>query len=422
MSLSFLGRYAGLQALIKNQQPNAEFVHCAAHNLNLVVNDSVKNILEISKFYDIVEELYVFFSDSLLRWNALNSEIRENKVVVLTLKRLCPTRWSSRLDALFSIKTNFTCILKCLTNIVLISKKSNEKVKAMALKNKTECFDFILMLEFQFEVMQKVQLLSKLMQSSDVDLETVSLKLKQVKTDFIDLRKHFNEVVSNAKVLAQEWKIDTTLKSHRQNVAKRFFDEIASDTVFSSELQKFKITVFYASLDIIIAQISNRFTSFENTVQPFMFLNPIYLSNVTKEDLTENCAKLVNKYENDLSFDLENEIKQFQSLFSNDIKKLASIWELCEFIFNKNCLLCSNLPNLCTALQLFITMPVTSASAERSFSKLKLIKTFLRNTIGESRLSNLAIIGIEAQKARNLNIENLVDTFIKTKKRRFCLK
>lgn len=419
----FSGKYAGLQALIKNQQPNAEFVHCAAHNLNLVINDSVKNILEISKFYDIVEELYVFFSDSLPRWNALNREIRENKTVILTLKRLCPTRWSSRLDALFSVKTNFIGILKCLTNIVLISKKSNEKVKALALKNKIECFDFILMLEFQFKVMQNVNLLSKLMQSSDVDLENITIKLKKIRTDFTDMRhKQFDEIVNNAKMLAKAWNIDATLKNRRQKVAKQFFDELATDTAFMTELQKFRITVYYASLDIIIAQLSNRFTSFENTVHLFMFLNPSNLSNITKDDLSKACDKLVNKYKNDLSSELEIEIIQFRSLFSDEIKKLTSIWELCEFIFNKNCLLCSSLPNFCTVLQLFITMPVTSASAERSFSRLKLIKTFLRNTIAESRLSNLAIIGIEAERAQTLNIDKLVDTFVKTKKRRFALK
>lgn len=41
-------------------------------------------------------------------------------------------------------------------------------------------------------------------------------------------------------------------------------------------------------------------------------------------------------------------------------------------------------PNLYILLKIAITLPVTSVSTERSFSKLKLVKTKLRTTIGKS--------------------------------------
>lgn len=56
-----------------------------------------------------------------------------------------------------------------------------------------------------------------------------------------------------------------------------------------------------------------------------------------------------------------------------------------------------------TALVLFMTLPVTVASAERSFSKLKLIKTYLRNTMGQNRLCGLALLAIEATRAKSMN-------------------
>ncbi|GFQ64589.1 zinc finger MYM-type protein 1 [Trichonephila clavata] len=34
------GAYGGLQKLIKDKQPTANYVHCSAHNLNLVLNDA----------------------------------------------------------------------------------------------------------------------------------------------------------------------------------------------------------------------------------------------------------------------------------------------------------------------------------------------------------------------------------------------
>jgi len=39
-----------------------------------------------------------------------------------------------------------------------------------------------------------------------------------------------------------------------------------------------------------------------------------------------------------------------------------------------------------TVMLLFHTIPVTSAGAEKSFSKLKIIKNYLRNSIGQHRI------------------------------------
>ena len=43
--------YSGAQHLIKDKRPNALYVHCAAHNLNLVLNDSMSGVKETSAFF-----------------------------------------------------------------------------------------------------------------------------------------------------------------------------------------------------------------------------------------------------------------------------------------------------------------------------------------------------------------------------------
>ena len=42
-----------------------------------------------------------------------------------------------------------------------------------------------------------------------------------------------------------------------------------------------------------------------------------------------------------------------------------------------------------------LTIPVSVASAERSFSKLKLKKSYLRSTISQQRLNGLVLLSIE---------------------------
>ena len=74
-------------------------------------------------------------------------------------------------------------------------------------------------------------------------------------------------------------------------------------------------------------------------------------------------------------------------------------------------------PNVYQLLTLFATLPVSVATAERSFSTLKLVKTFLRNTMGDDRLSALALLHIHKDVTRMTNAEEVVDEFGKRNRR-----
>ncbi|KAJ0443598.1 putative HAT dimerization domain-containing protein [Helianthus annuus] len=52
-------------------------------------------------------------------------------------------------------------------------------------------------------------------------------------------------------------------------------------------------------------------------------------------------------------------------------------------------------PEACIAYRIWLTILVTVTSAERSFSKLKLLKSYIRSTISQDRLSVLTMIAIE---------------------------
>jgi len=60
-------------------------------------------------------------------------------------------------------------------------------------------------------------------------------------------------------------------------------------------------------------------------------------------------------------------------------------------------------PNFSTGSRMLLTIPVTVASGERSFCKLKLIKGYLRSSIEQERLNNLAILSMENDVAPSLN-------------------
>jgi len=64
--------------------------------------------------------------------------------------------------------------------------------------------------------------------------------------------------------------------------------------------------------------------------------------------------------------------------------------------------------HLLITLRIFLCIPATVASAERSFSKLKLNKNYLRNTLTQDRLIDLARLSVLARK---VNFDDIVKTF-----------
>jgi hypothetical protein len=65
-----------------------------------------------------------------------------------------------------------------------------------------------------------------------------------------------------------------------------------------------------------------------------------------------------------------------------------------------------------------LTIPVTVASAERSFSKLKIIKNYLRSTMSQIRLSSFSIISIEKKIAKEINTSDIISTLANKKSRK----
>ena len=88
---------------------------------------------------------------------------------------------------------------------------------------------------------------------------------------------------------------------------------------------------------------------------------------------------------------------------------LALTLDGCEYLF----------PNIYVILKCLLTMPVSTATAERSFSSLRHVKSYLRNTMGDSRLSSLALLNIHKEK--DISVEKVLKDFDTTGHRRIAL-
>ena len=69
-------------------------------------------------------------------------------------------------------------------------------------------------------------------------------------------------------------------------------------------------------------------------------------------------------------------------------------------------------------IRLCLTIPLSSATAERSFSTLRKLKTFTRSTMKASRLTHLALLHVHQDRTDKLDLSNLCTTFVSSNERR----
>lgn len=73
-----------------------------------------------------------------------------------------------------------------------------------------------------------------------------------------------------------------------------------------------------------------------------------------------------------------------------------SVLEMYKFMKSND--LQTTFPNIEILLRIYITIPASNSSGERSFSTLKPVKKYLRSTMGQQRLTALSILNIESKR------------------------
>eukprot|EP00732_Lithocolla_globosa_P001243 Lithocolla_globosa_v1_NODE_583_length_3681_cov_15.345284.p3 type:complete len:164 gc:universal NODE_583_length_3681_cov_15.345284:739-248(-) len=81
----------------------------------------------------------------------------------------------------------------------------------------------------------------------------------------------------------------------------------------------------------------------------------------------------------------------------------------------------TSFPVVLYLLKVALTLPVTTAKNERSFSVMKLVKSFLRNSMSDDRLSHLGVLSINKERAKKLDLDKVVERFARKKARRIPL-
>ena len=175
--------------------------------------------------------------------------------------------------------------------------------------------------------------------------------------------------------------------------------------------------------------MESRFKQLKNQAKLFGFINTF--QDISKEAIREHTSnfeaaltittirqdpegKIVIEKNNDVDgYMLAEELEALKTFLQPRIKPYA----LFEHLIENNRF--TRFSNVFIALRIYLTMPITVASGERSFSKLKLMKTYMRSTVSQERLNSLSMLSIESEIAKAINFENILNDFAKRLEKSF---
>jgi hypothetical protein len=265
-------------------------------------------------------------------------------------------------------------------------------------------------------------LVSKQLQAKDMLIDVAIEKVQGLISFFKGYRETgFLEALESAKEIALEMDISTTFRKKRPIKRKRHFDENIEDTDMAAQSpeESFRTTYFIPLVDQAVVSLTTRFEQYQEYQKNFGFLfTSETLQSLDNQSLKSSCDNLEAVLKIDGKSDIDAKELFMELKFVRDLipkEKMGPI-EIMQFLKEHGCF-----PNAAIAYRILLTIPVTVASAERSFSKLKLLKTYLRSTMTQERLNDLAIIALESRILEKIDYEHIIEDFISKNTKRMIL-
>jgi hypothetical protein len=219
----------------------------------------------------------------------------------------------------------------------------------------------------------------------------------------------WSKVNAEADVLG----IDIPVLPRARKIPSRL-DEGPSQQHGHSSVEEFYRQIYFAAIDAAMTCLKLRFES-----PPFAVackIEDLVVSTINVPMAhPPNVKCIVDAFGNDLNESrLQLHLHMLGDLCRSNIPTphtVTCIGDVIDLLQKNNCWK-DMLPEVVEFLRLFLTLPVTTCPAERSFSCLRRLKTFLRSTMKQERLNHVAIQHCHRERAEAVDIASVCNTFI----------
>ncbi|XP_048500242.1 uncharacterized protein LOC104894676 [Beta vulgaris subsp. vulgaris] len=394
------GSINGLKALILEECPQAYFVHCFAHQLQLTQVALAKKNSDCGwLFVDVLAPLLNFVGGSPKRKEFLREKQAQRVVETLSLGEL-----ESRTG------------LNQERGLVFDAIDSN---KAQALTHLLMSFDFVFVAHLMVSIFGITNALNVALQKRDQDIVNAMAMVDVTKINLQKMRDkgwdfHMEKVTS----FMAKYDIEIPNMKERYHVPGRRMFRGKSPQV--TNLHHFRVEVFLSVIDLQLQELENRFPEISKELLVCMScFNPTNrFSSFDKRKLIQLAKFDPNEFSSTemIFFDwsLENFIVDVRG--DERFWNLKSLHELSMKLVETG--KSETHDRVYLLLKLVLVLPVATASVERVFSSMTQVKDKLRNSMGDRMLNDCFITYVEKEMFLKVSKDDIINRYQNMKTRR----
>ena len=429
------GRLNGVQKLIRDKSHNpCPYVHCNAHRLNLVLVDISKTVDGVGDMFGLLEAIYAFQAVSTVRHKAFiysQKELNSDEIghIGKKMPQQSDTRWVCKYVGVQYFKQHYASVSSTLQQLTE-SHNRKEAAEARGLLVQFNSFVVIFYLNLFDKLLSITNQLSVTLQAKQLDLGSCRRLLNSCVKVVQDMRsdKEFDRLwdETTKSATANDIPIPTvqgSSKKRKTRLPSLLLDHIVTTTV-GDRSQSDEIDVvslyrskYFAVIDQFLGEMERRFTDNDDILAAVAACDPSSPSFLSEELLIDVAAQYSELLNIDVTyFKPQADVARKMILASGACKTSMDV-------YNELSKMPLAFPDLLKLFKLMATIPVTSASAERSFSAMRRIKSYLRASMAPTRTSDITLIAVEYQLSQLLlkDPSRVIDRFSSMGSRRLTL-
>lgn len=436
-----------LAVLLKEKvSKHALYIHCFAHCNELVFKDATLLSSMVSDSQDLCEDVYALAGVSpkrVLLFQAVQKEISsvsESTRGILKLKNLSRTRWTTRgaaAEVVIEKNKELQETLRLLSVDASVTPECRAKSKGLIRKLQSfpDMFKLVAMYEFASLLennSRQLQSASLTAEQATASIDMLYIRLQGLRTDaeFERLHQRANDIIQASTGESGHADQETLGSTEEQLLTKRkrrapayradYFVHTAAPTAQDSSLSgKDELRrSFYETIDALQKAIKRRFDQEDLRLLKSIERCLINAANKQTADL-ENAIEGLDKLSEVIDVEeLKDELQELPvhiKLLNQEshapVQRITKVSTICE-ILNEKSTSKECLPQLHQLLKLYTTVPLGSATAERSFSAMRRIKSWLRSTMTANSLNNRMFCTLQKDRTDDVCTSKIAKEFI----------
>jgi hypothetical protein len=397
------GAYSGCQALLKQHCSIALYVHCGAHCVNLVMENVACSVAAVRDAIQCVHDVGTMSSQSTKFKNLFASVSFETGNAAKTLRPLCPTRWAVRVAGIETVLLQYTAVIEALEQHANSNSSMESCARAAGLQERFSKGNTYAYLIIAVTVFRHLENLCVSLQGRSQTISGTRQAVDIVHSELIRIRsdEEFTRIFDNIETAIEKLDLEPLQLPRPRNAPKRYNDGAAGHHPTTSA--EFFRTVYFELLDTAAGQIQSRFDQ-----ESFRILEELEGSL-----LTGTVGSVIKQYP-----EIDTERLAIQLPMFRDNYRYSSTSEAAEVLRTMTPEVRHLFGEVGTLVRCMLVVPASTCEAERSFSSLRRLKTYIRSTMTQKRLNNVAMCHVYKDRLSQLDVTEIMREFVKLNDRR----